>query len=362
MLPSQTLGQDKGLQVDLLSRYYTQDGDHSAVTGGEGTEELDAVGPIILVQYETSTRWIYNAELGLENVTSASLDRIDYFESAPGVNVSSASRKDNRVHINLGATKQMDRQTLGATVGFSGEYDYRSINAGLNGSWDWNAKMTTLSGKIHFYSDTLDRIDIYGFNEGEADRETLDLGLSLTQVINRNMVLDIELARSDQSGFLSAPFNEVHLQNGTILAEQLPDQRIRDAIKLQLNVALSPRVVQRSYARYYTDDWDIKSTTLELETHFKLKWKGENWIYPFIRYYDQTGSTFFGKRHSFSGDESYFSSDWDLSTFDSFKYGFGFRKDMQKKGLSRWSIRLSYYDRSDGLNSISVSGGMGWSF
>jgi len=357
-----TFAQEKGLEIDILSRYYTQDGDHSAVTGGEGTEELDAMGPIFLVQYASPTNWTYSGEFGVENVTSASLDRIDYYESAPGVNVSSASRKDNRAFVSLGATHQMNQHALGVSLGFSGEYDYRSLNGGLNWSVDLNQKNSTLSTKIQYYSDTIDQIDITGYNEGTADRKTMDISLGWSQVFSRSLVGSVEISRSDQSGLLSSPFQEVHLENGTIIAEVLPDARERDALRFQLNFAFSPKVIQRSYYRYYTDSWDIDSHTLESETHFLLPLKGKNWIYPLFRYYTQEGTSHFGLRGTQTGEEPYMTADYDLSTFNSFKAGIGFSRNLEKSGFSRWSIRLTYYDRDDGLNSISLSGGFGWSF
>ena len=356
------MAQQKGLEIDILSRYYTQDGEHSAVTGGEGTEELDAFGPIVLVQYETPKGWTFSGEFGVENVTSASLDRIDYFESAPGVNVSSASRKDNRAFVNLGATRQSGNHAIGASLGFSGEYDYTSLNGGVHGSVDLNQKNTTLSARIHFYQDTVKMIGIYGFHDGNEDRTTTDISFSLTQVLTKRLVADFEVARSDQSGFLSAPFQEVHLQNELVLAESLPDSRVRDSFRVQINAAITPKIIQRSYYRYYTDSWDLESHSYESETHFLLPLKGKNWLYPFFRYYQQTGTPYFGLPNTFSGDESYMTADRDLSTFNSFKVGIGFNRDLEKRGFSRWSLRLAYYDRDDGLNSVSLAGGFGWSY
>lgn len=349
--------QDKGIEIDLLSRFYSQSGDHSAVTGGEGTEDLDTTSPILVIQYTHATPWSFNGEFGVENVSSASLDRIDQ-ESA---NVSSASAKDNRAFCTLGATYQRENRSLNFALGFSKEYDYRSLNAGLGASFDFNEKNTTLSFRTHHYEDSLDLIDIQGVNQGEADRTTTDFQIGLTQVINPYLVGTLSVSRSDQSGFLSAPFQEVHLRSGEVVPERLPDARERDAVWLQVNASLTPKFVQRTSYRYYTDSWEIDAHALELESHFKVFKSGSNWLYPFARYYTQTGSPYFGTRQSFDGDESFFTSDWDLSTFDSLKYGIGFRRNLEKSGFSRWSLRASYYDRDDGLNSFSIAGGLGWS-
>ena len=75
------------VEVNILGSYYTQDVNHSAVTGGLGTEELTDVTPAIIVIIPLDSTRQLSFDVGADFITSASTDNIDF-------NVSSDSRKD----------------------------------------------------------------------------------------------------------------------------------------------------------------------------------------------------------------------------------------------------------------------------
>jgi len=117
-----TLTKKRGpIEIDILSSYYAQDGEHSPVTGGRGTEELsDLTSTIIInIPYGKNT---YNVNVGADNITSASTDNID-------TEVSSDSKKDKRMHGNLGITHKISkRKSYHVNAGFSSEYDVKSVS------------------------------------------------------------------------------------------------------------------------------------------------------------------------------------------------------------------------------------------
>lgn len=349
------------LDVDFLFNYYEQDGDNSPVTGGEGTEEMDVLTPVILLRYRVNENWQLSADLGLDAITSASTDNIDD-------NVSSASRVDNRGHAVITATRQMENQTFGFSAGFSTEYDYQSVNGGLHWSRDFRQKTSTLAASVRHFSDTVELYDIDGIVQGEDDRTTTDLSLSWTQILSPRAVGAVELYVSDQSGFLSTPFHEVILQpdpahpDGLRIAERLPDSRRRTALGLRLNVSLSKNIVQRAYVRAYDDDWGITAQTLELETHFRLPGSREQWIFPILRYHTQDASDYFGLPRTFTGTEDFFTADRDLSEFDSEKFGLGYRVILNKGRFRGFETRISSYSRDDGLDALSASLAFQWRF
>ena len=93
------------MEIDFLTSYYSQDGDHSAVTGGIGTEEQTVISPVVVVRWKLSELWTINANLGLDNITSASVDNMD--EPWPsggggrGDAISSASKQDARAYTTV---------------------------------------------------------------------------------------------------------------------------------------------------------------------------------------------------------------------------------------------------------------------
>lgn len=350
----------KGVDVDFLLNYYDQDGEHSPVTGGIGTEDLQVVAPTVVVRWDASENWNLSADLGVDNITSASSDNIDS-------QVSSASRNDSRAHLVLTANRKWKDQRFSFGVGFSSEYDYRSLSGRLGWSKDFNQKNTTFSVGLGLYSDTVELYNIDGIVEGEDDRETMDLSLALTHNFSPRTVGTVELAVSSQSGFLSTPFHEVILAptagfpEGRHVAERLPDSRERTAVALSLQHAFTSKVVQRVYVRLYDDDFGIQAQTVEAETHFRIPLAQESWIFPILRFHTQTGSDYFGLPGTFTESDAFFTADGDLGEFDSQKYGLGLRVLLARNrtGWSRYlrgfETRLTTYSRDDGLDAISAS-------
>lgn len=355
---------DKGaIEIDFLFNYYNQDGENSAVTGGIGTEAMDVVTPTVVLNWQVSELWTLNADLGADAISSASVDAIDD-------NVSSASEVDTRAHTSVTMSRETGRQTVGFSTAVSTEYDYNSLMAGLSWARDFNQDNTTLAVGLRHYEDVVDLYDIDGVQQGEDDRTTTDFSLNLTQVLSKKSVGAIEISVSDQSGFLSTPFHEVILAPADgpqiRIAERLPDSRSRTAVGLRYNYAFSKRTIGSFRLRGYDDDWGVQAFTIEVEPHFK--WRGDKdwWIFPILRHHDQEGSDYFGGPATFDGSEQFFTADRDLSTFTSQKYGVGWKVALggtaaRRTGWSRFETRLTYYTRSDGLESISTSFAFGWS-
>ncbi len=354
------------IDVDFLLNYYDQDGDRSPVTGGIGTEELQVASPVFIFNWKKSERWSLRAELGVDSITSASTDNID-------LNVSSASRVDARAYTSLTATRSFGTQDVGLTLGFSSEYDYQSVRAGLSWSRSFFQENLSIGTSVQHYQDTVELYDIDGVVQGEDDRSTTDVTVSLTQVLGPRTWASAELYLSDQSGFLSTPFHEVILAptttapDGDRVAERLPDNRFRTALGLRLNHAFSKRFVLRAGYRFYDDDWDVAAHSIELEPQFRLSAKRDTWIYPILRFHTQESSRYYGAPRTFTGTESFFTADGDLGEFDSQKYGIGFRTKLNRQRgwlrfLRSFETRISTYSRDDGLDAISAAFAFGWSF
>jgi len=356
---------DGQIDVDFLFNYYQQDGEHSPVTGGIGDEDMDVLSPVILVSWKVNEDWTLRTDLGVDGITSASVDAIDD-------NVSSASRQDSRAYATVTGSRPLGTSTVSLTGGFSSEYDYQSFMAGAGWSRDFNRRNTNLSANLRMYADTVELYDIDGVKRGEDDRDSLDLTLGLTQVLGPKTLLTVELYGAQQDGFLSTPFHEVILTDGDRVAERLPDSRRRTALGLGLNHAFSDRVVPRVRYRLYDDDWGIQAQSVELEPRFRLgetTGGGGSWIYPILRWHTQTGSDYFGLPGVFDLEDRYFTADRDLSELTSEKYGLGWHWDAGAGGgrgwrgrLRRLQARVTWYSRDDGLESLSASFGVGVRF
>lgn len=355
------------MEIDFLTSYYSQDGEHSAVTGGIGTEEQTVVSPVIVLRWQLGELWSLSGTLGLDNITSASVNNMDNPDMLPGDGVSGASKVDQRTYGTINATRRVGENNFTLGIGGSTEFDYLSFSGGLGWSRDFAQKNTTIAAGVWQYEDTIDHYDIFGLNIGEESRSTTALSATLTQVLGRRTVALLDLSASLQSGFLSTSFQEVILSSGEHVAERLPDSRDRYAAGVRVNHAFSSSIVQKAYFRRYDDDWDVSANTIELETHFRLPTNQEMWLFPILRWHDQTGSSYFGLPGEFDGSENFFTADRDLSTFTSEKYGVGWKLlwgtgNSGPLRLERLELRLTGYSRDDGLDAITTAFDFGWRY
>lgn len=358
--------------VNILASYYSQDGTHSPVTGGIGTEELTDVTPTIIVNVPLDTVTNLLVNFGMDFYSSASTDNIDY-------NVSSASSSDTRTHINVGLSQRnsLNRTTKSLTIGGSTEYDYQSFS--LAGSWakesrDGNREVS-FAAQVFFDTWSL----IYPVelrNRGELvdtdKRQSYNFSATVAQVINRRLQASLSADVVYQTGLLSTPFHRVYVQEQEeALVEQLPDSRLKFPIGLRANYYLSDLLTARMFYRFYVDDWGVVGNTVEVETPFKM---GPFFsIYPFYRFHTQTAADYFDvyKQHSLS--QEFYTSDYDLSDLSSHKVGLGVRysplfglatfglpfssHDTRLKSIE---LRASQYWRSDGLKAFLISTDLGF--
>lgn len=107
-------------EIQVAYSHYLQDGNHSAITGGEGTEKLSVYGPSINYQRSDYKKSI-GIQVGTDVITSASVDNIDM--------VSTVSRVDSRSYVNTNYTKTQDEWNISSGIGASVESDYLSFAA-----------------------------------------------------------------------------------------------------------------------------------------------------------------------------------------------------------------------------------------
>lgn len=311
----------KETEVNFMFSYYAQNGDNSPVTGGIGTEELKDYTPTVTVNMPLGERSQLKVNAGFDYYTSASTDNID-------TRVSSASVKDVRSHLIVDYTRNSKDESLsyGGKLGVSVEYDYTSIQVGghiAKSSMD-NNRTLSLSAQA-----LIDNWTIYyprelrGTNwlSGSA-RNSFNVSATYSQVLNKRMQLALTSDVIFQTGLLSTPFHRVYFQEqDDARVEILPDTRIKIPIGLRFNYYLSDQVITRWNYRYYLDDWGINAHTFEVEIPIKLNRFFS--IYPFYRYHTQTAADYFAPYKQHSINDEFYSSDYDLASLNSHKFGIG---------------------------------------
>lgn len=367
---------DQPTEVDFLLNYYEQDGDHSAVTGGIGSQELTDFGPQIIVNVPMKNNNLLSLSFGFDTYSSASTDNVDPFT------VSGASSGDTRVHIDADYTFNLrdNGNAFGFSLGLSTEYDYKSISFG--GHWAHFSKDGTrglnLNTKVFLDNVTLifpieqrDPADFDGenWNYDSQSRNTFLLSATYSQIVSRRIQLSVTVDLTYQTGYVGTPFHRVVFAGEDLARiEKLPDTRFKLPVGLRFNYYLSDFIVSRFYYRYYWDDFGIVGNTFSIET--PLRFSKEIAVTPFYRYHTQTQADYFNGPGQHPPDAQYYTSDYDLSAFNSHNYGLGFRYypvwgitdfnwpfSSSLWEISRLDLRVSLYNRSDGLDAFTVSFG-----
>jgi hypothetical protein len=371
-------------EVNFVSGYYHQNGNHSAVTGGIGTENLTDFANTLDVQLSKATKNghknTYLFELGVDHYTSASSDKID-----PN-GMSSASRQDTRVYPSLNWTNSNDKtgNAFGLTGSYSHEYDYQSFGGGFNLTKVSADKNTEFDLKATAFFDTwkvilpveLRPID-YGSGSHKdprpvdyKPRNSFSAAFSVSQVFSTRLQALFIVEPSYQHGLLATdyqrvyfnsnfatgvgPFNDVYNER----IENLPGSRYKLPIGLRFNYFLDDHFIVRTFYRYYMDSWGIRAHTAEVEVPIKLTSFVS--VSPVYRYNNQVGTRYFAPYGQHNVNETYYTSDYDLSTLTSNFVGLNLRLAPPNGvfGLQQFNtleLRAGHYMRSTGLNSNIIT-------
>ncbi len=312
-------------------------------------------------------------------------------------------------------------------VAFSNEYDYTSVGFGGGITRLFNDKNSEVSLKVNAYLDQwrpiypteLHEYASYGAgfqsngyfsgvtildqsgnattsylpsdfkNWNSSNRNSYSASFAFSQVASKKMQFSIFFDILSQSGMLSTPYQRIYFKdkdnfyigqsayidyysNSSIntgvyqLAddvERLPGTRFKIPVGSRLNYYLNERLAIRTYYRYYWDDWGVTSHTASIEIPVKLSDKFT--VFPSYRYYTQGKAKYFAPYEAHLSTEKYYTSDYDLSTFNANQYGFGVgytdiftSAKIWKFGLKNLDLRFSHYDRNDGLNANIITLGI----
>lgn len=357
-------------EVNLVSSYYRQDGNNSAVTGGIGTEKLTDLSNTIDLKL---TRWdrkerkhSFDVELGFDHYTSASSDNVDPHT------ISGASHADSRLFpsVNWSMENAAKGSTVGAGLSMSSEFDYQSFGANVlfskktgNGMGEFTAKAQAFIDQLKYILPMELRTPGSGGFNGEDDypwksRNSFSGSLSYSQIVNQRLQLMLVAELVQQQGFLGLPFHRVYLNTGLVKVENLPDSRTKIPIGLRANYFLGDKVIIRTFYRYYHDNWGLNSHTINLEVPVKITPFIS--VIPFYRYYTQTAVDYFAAYRLHTATEQYYTSSYDLSKFNSNFYGGGIKLVPEKgvfgiRHLNTLELRYGHYTRTTGLNSDIIT-------
>jgi uncharacterized protein Veg len=383
-------------EVNMVSSYYTQDGNHSAVTGGIGTEKVTDFSNGIELKFVSVDNQLRKHTL----TTGAGLDHHTAASAAYVSKTGASKTGGTRIYPSIDWT--VENETKGTSFGigsyYSHEYNYKSFGGDIHFSAKTKDKSGEFGAKFQGYFDQVTMIypsemipavtkvvnpggtitittasgrksvvstsgSVISGGEGHGDlptspRNTYTASFSYSQIVNARLQIMFLLDFVSQNGYLGLPFHRVYMSNGLDTIEKLPPTRFKLPVGVRANYFMGDNIVFRSYFRYYTDDWGIRSTTANLEVPIKVTPFFS--VSPYYRYYHQTAATYFGPYKTHTLSEGYYSSNYSLSAFSSSFYGMGIRMAppggiLNNEKIKDMEIRYGHYSQTTGLNSNVIS-------
>jgi Protein of unknown function (DUF3570) len=216
---------------------------------------------------------------------------------------------------------RLSKLSVGGSV--SAEYDYTHVGVNANIARDFNNRNTTLSFGVALANDTISPVggtptalspmlpanirgEDGGFKGPDQSKDVLDLLVGVTQVLNRHSLVQFNYSLTRSDGYMNDPYkilSVVDSVNGLPVAgppgsglsrylyESRPDTREKQSLFGLYKRDFDGNVFDVSY-RYMTDDWDIKSHTIDMHYRFRLGDSGK-YLQPHLRFYSQTAANFY---------------------------------------------------------------------
>lgn len=298
--------------------------DSAVLLYAEGGGRVRALEPVVSARRTDGNEVTYGVKLTLDSLTGASPNgaapqpapqtftspsgESDYAVAA-GNTPLDPSFKDTRVALALSMERPLTAaQRLSLGVNFSKEYDFTSFGANAGWARDFNDKNTTLSLGLALEGNRVEPVGgtpvglrpAFGSlrqRQGDDSRTVVDLLAGVTQVMNRQWLMQLNLGMGRASGYHTDPYKILSVVDGSTglvtgdgyVSEQRPDSRARMSLFWQNKVHLSRDVLDIGY-RYYRDDWGVRAHTLDTRYRFELP--GGMHVEPRWRHHRQSAADF----------------------------------------------------------------------
>lgn len=261
-------------EVDILMSYYSQEGIHASVTGGEGTEELNDFTTSIIVKLPINDNDVLTADVGISAFTSASSSNINPFDrnvSQSGASKGGSKGDDDDKRVFAKYTKDVDQgganpwysssgasesdvlshglvsyahssksrnSIVSGNIGFSSQYNYSSFGFGGDFTQLFNDKNSQISTRFKifldkwkpYYPTELTEYLNYGLNSSLFDnmtgnqnyapisfdlytdthRNSYSFSISFSQILTKKVQASVFLDLVRQEGLLATPFHRVY--------------------------------------------------------------------------------------------------------------------------------------------------------
>ena len=276
---------------------------------------------------------------------------------------------DHRAALGGGWTQPVGAITdMGFNLGYSRESDYQAITTSGHVDQTFNAGNTNVSLALNGEFDSsfpfggiptpLTQMNAQFKTPISRNKTQAGFVLGLTEVMTRRWLLSLNYAFDNQSGYQSDPYRIISLVDPLSgepvqsLYESRPTKRTSQSIYWDNKFDWGRAVTDLS-ARYYTDSWGVRSSTVELDQRFNVT--SNIYIEPSVRWYDQKAASFF-RYFLVQGQTmpAYASSDMRLGAFHALTYGAKIGFSVSKR--SEIYLKAEYYHQGGDAHPAAAFG------
>ena len=278
-------------------------------------------GPSVLVRKKVGDNLSFSASYYEDLISSASID----------VKLSASPYHETRKQEGFSVDYLHGKTIYTAGYIHSKEPDYDSNTAYYSISQSMFGDLTTVTfGYRRGWDNVYRDIKVDGIIENDPTfHEQADhrgYSLSLSQILTRNAILDLNFEAITDEGYLQSPYREIRYvdptkPDGFTLAPQVtPNTRTSTAASADVKYYLPYRAAITGQYRYYTDTWGINGNTFEVD--YTQPWR--HFIFDgSVRYYRQNAANFYSDLFPRADYSNFEARDRELAAFHSISLGFG---------------------------------------
>jgi len=321
----------------------------------ESDDRISVSAPLIEVSYDFNTDYNLKASAMFDGISGATPS---FLESANGDFYKGLQEfEDTRKAGSLLLTSRFEnRDELYTGIDFSTEEDYQSLTASLEYMHyldETHNTAVTFGGSIGF-----NEILVYDGETGASghdgdsgaghteDSTSYNLQMGVTQVLTKDSSMKLSGFVLSDDGYLTNPHGIIVRDYDTSAArldnENRPDTRVAYGFTGNYNKLLTDDVSFLASYRFYSDDWDVTSHTLEVDTYIALS--DDVTLGLGLRYYTQTQAKFYNENIDYFSTETYASSDERLSEFDALTYKASL--DYKQSDDISYNVGIQFYQQN----------------
>ena len=283
----------------------------------ESGSRIKVIEPVMWVKSPIGESWEIATSATLDIVSGASPIQVINQSGTPVQIKTGASISDHRKAGDISIKHKWEYASLGVSRTESSEKDYESKAVGINATFDFNEKNTTLAVGHGLSNDRVESVSDARLNERRDSREYM---FGLTQLLDRRSLLQTNLVHTKGSGYLSDPYKSTvtfFTSGSPILAiakDSRPSTRDQWAwlTRYKRSLVDSGATLSAEY-RYFRDDWGIRAHTVAASWQQSM---ADAWKYEIgLRYYSQSAADFYGAVIPTRPAPRIFSSDQRLAAY-----------------------------------------------